>query len=156
EKKVFRLVAKDDLPSSAKVIPTMWVFDLKISPTDQSIERFKARLVALGNRQTPDVDFKEIFSPVVSHTTIRCFLTFAASRSMKVHHVDIKTAFLNSSLDKVVYVNPPSGLDLDGSVLALDKALYGLRQAPKCWNEHFVKVLADLGFEQLQVDQCVF
>lgn len=156
EKKVFTLIDEDQISSNTKVITTKWIFNVKLNPKDQSIERFKARIVARGFLQRQGVDFEEIFAPVVSHTTIRCFLVFAASMKMNIHHIDIKTAFLNSKLDKRVTAKPPPGLGLDGQLLILDKALYGLRQAPKCWNEHFDRILKKLNFSQSKVDRCIY
>ena len=156
EKKVCKLIKEAEAREGTKVISTKWVFDVKVNPNDQTIERFKARIVARGFQQEFGIDFDEIFAPVVSHTTIRCFLTFAAAKKMMVHHIDIKTAFLNSELDIKAVVKPPPGLGLEGYLLELDKALYGLKQAPKCWHEHFTGVLKEIGFEQLSVDQCVY
>ena len=139
-----------------KVVNGGWVFQLKRNADDDSIDEFKARIVAKGYSQEYGVDFEEIFAPVVSHTTIRVFLTYAAAYRMTVHHVDIKAAFLKCDLDFQVYMKPPEGLEDDGYVWDLIKAVYGLRQAPKCWHEHMTKLLAEIGFVQLSVDQCVF
>ena len=51
-----------------------------------------------------------------------------------MHHMDIKSAFLNGDLKEEVYVHQPSGFVIPGKenkVLRLRKALYGLRQAPR-------------------------
>lgn len=139
---------------SRKVITTRWVFTRKENPDDGTIERFKARIVVHGYKQEYGVDYDEVYAPVVGHTTIRCFLTHAAAKRMKVHHVDVKTAFLNSELDCDVYVKPPEGVA--GDVWKLRKSLYGLRQAPKCWFEKIDSIMKDLGFRRLGVDKCVF
>jgi hypothetical protein len=64
--------------------------------------------------------------------------------------MDVKSAFLNDDL-KEVYVHQPSGfviLGMEGKVLRLLKALYGLRQAPRVWNETLDCTLKAKGFEQ--------
>ena len=70
-----------------------------------------------------------------------------------MHHMDVKSAFLNGELDEEVYVQQPPGFIATGheeKVLKLNKALYGLRQAPRTWNVKLDRSLHDLGF-----DRCV-
>jgi hypothetical protein len=48
--------------------------------------------------------------------------------------MDVKSAFLNGDLKEEVYVKQPPGFVILGEerkVLRLQKALYGLRQAPR-------------------------
>lgn len=66
--------------------------------------------------------------------TVRFIIALAASKGWKVHHLDVKTAFLNGDLKETVYVSQPEGFKVEGSenkVYKLNKALYGLRQAPR-------------------------
>ena len=51
-----------------------------------------------------------------------------------MHHMNVKSAFLNGDLKEELYVHQPSGFVIPGKankVLRLRKALYGLRQAPE-------------------------
>ena len=60
-------------------------------------------------------------------------LALAAQEGWQVHHMDVKSAFLNGNL-KEVYVRQPPGYTIageEGKVYRLRKALYGLRQAPR-------------------------
>lgn len=55
----------------------------------------------------------------------------------------MKTAFLNGDLKEDVYVSQPKGFKIEGKeakVYKLKKALYGLRRAPRAWNEKLNKV----------------
>lgn len=64
---------------------------------------------------------------------VRLLLVVAAQRKWEVHHMDVKSAFLNGDLEEV-YVAQPEGFvkhDEEHKVLKLHKALYGLRQAPR-------------------------
>lgn len=56
---------------------------------------------------------------------------------------DVLTAFLNSKVDKPIYVSRPEGLEglSDGEVLELLRALYGLKQAPRLWQKEFERAL---------------
>ena len=65
---------------------------------------------------------------------------------------DVKTAFLHSPMDEEVYMKQPFGFNLckPGEVLLLLKALYGTRQAGKCFFEWLKEVLVCDGWVQVQ------
>ncbi|KAF0893585.1 hypothetical protein E2562_027311 [Oryza meyeriana var. granulata] len=76
-------------------------------------------------------------------------LAVTAQRGWLVHHMDVKSAFLNGELKEEVYVRQPPGFVAaghEGKVLRLKKALYGLRQAPRAWNAKLDNSLCELGF----------
>ncbi|WVZ84590.1 hypothetical protein U9M48_031613 [Paspalum notatum var. saurae] len=59
-------------------------------------------------------------------------LALAAQESWSVHHMDVKSAFLNGDLKEEVYVRQPQGFVVAGKeehVLRLRKALYELKKA---------------------------
>jgi hypothetical protein len=85
-------------------------------------------------------------------------LTLAAQEGWRVHHMDVKSAFLNGDL-KEVYVHQPPGFAIpgkEGKVLRLRKALYGLRQAPRAWNAKLDSTLKRVGFEQSPHEAAVY
>ena len=52
--------------------------------------------------------------------------------------MDGKSAFLNDDLKEKVYVEQPIGFEISeqkNMVYRLYKAFYGLKQAPKAWND---------------------
>ncbi|CAI7846448.1 unnamed protein product [Closterium sp. NIES-54] len=65
--------------------------------------------------------------------------------SWKVEQMDVKTAFLYGVVDEEIYMKQPEGYD-DGSgrVCKLNKAISGLKQAPRCWYARLVEVLEAL------------
>lgn len=82
------------------------------------------------------MDFEEVFAPVTRLETIRLLLALSAKNGWEVHHLDVKSAFLNGSLQEEVYVLQPEGFEKknqEHKVYRLLKALYGLRQAPRRW-----------------------
>ncbi|KAL6348524.1 hypothetical protein AAG906_013144 [Vitis piasezkii] len=79
-----------------------------------------------GYVQRQDIDFDEVFAPVARLKTIRLLISIAAHEGWKVHHMDVKSAFLNGDLEEEVYVIQPPGFEIKGEehkVLKLHKAL---------------------------------
>ena len=67
-----------DKPLDKKVIGCKWVFKKKSSiPGDESA-RYKARVVAKGFSQVEGVDYHDIFSLVVKHSSIRLLVACVA------------------------------------------------------------------------------
>jgi len=97
------------LPTGHKAIGLKWVFKLKRN-ADGEIVKHKARLVAKGYVQKHGVDYDEVFAPVARIDTVKLILALAANRGWKVHHLDVKTAFLNGDLEEEVYVSQPEGM----------------------------------------------
>lgn len=121
-----------DLPSGHKAIGLKWVFKVKKDPAG-AVVKHKARLVAKGYVQQQGIDFEEVFAPVARMETVRLLIALAANKGWQIHHMDVKSAFLNGDLEEEVYVVQPPGFSKKGSegrVLRLKKALYGLKQAP--------------------------
>ena len=122
------------LPKGRFAIPCKWVFKRKLN-ADGTIERYKARLVLKGFRQRHGVDYDKVFAPVVRMSTVRLFFSMVASHDLECHQIDIKNAFVQSTLAEEIYMQqPPSFEDGTGSVLVLNKSLYGLKQAPRVDN----------------------
>ncbi|CAA7055275.1 unnamed protein product [Microthlaspi erraticum] len=147
-----------ELPHGAKAIGLKWVFKLKRN-SDGSINKHKARLVAKGYVQRYGIDFEEVFAPVARLETIRFLIGLAASRGWEIHHLDVKTAFLHGELKEIVYVSQPEGFEVKGSenkVYKLHKALYGLRQAPRAWNNKLNQILMELKFVKCSKEPSVY
>lgn len=147
-----------DLPFGAKAIGLKWVFKIKCN-ADGSINKFKARLVAKGYVQQYGVDFEEVFAPVARLETIRLLISLAANKGWEIHHLDVKTAFLHGELKETVYVSQPEGFERKGyekKVYRLNKALYGLRQAPRAWNNKLNQILMELEFSKCTKEPSVY
>jgi hypothetical protein len=68
-----------------------------------------------------------------------------------VHHMDVKSTFLNGELTKEDYVRQPPGFivdELEDKLLHLDKALYGLHQATCACNSKLDKTMVVLRFNR--------
>ncbi|CCE61990.1 hypothetical protein TPHA_0B03180 [Tetrapisispora phaffii CBS 4417] len=131
------------LPTGRRSLGSRWVF------TEKSNGLKKARLVAQGNSQKEGIDYSETFAPVIRYDSVRLFLAMAASLKLRIHQMDVDTAFLNSAIDGEVYVRQPPGF-LDSHypthVWKLKGGMYGLKQAPFLWNTHINETLLSFGF----------
>jgi hypothetical protein len=118
-----------DLPRGHRVITLKWVFKLKRDEVG-TIIKHKARLVARCFLQWEGLYFDDAFAPVARMESMRLLLVLAAQEGWHVHHMVVKSAFLNDDLKEEVYVHQPLGFtipDKEGMVLRLRKVLYGLR-----------------------------
>jgi hypothetical protein len=97
-------------PSDRKPIGCKWIFKKKLNP-DGSVARYKARLVAKGYSQQYGIDYDETFSPVAKFPSIRILLSIGAALNLEIHHMDVKTAFLNGDLNEEIYMTVPEGID---------------------------------------------
>ncbi|KAL8089642.1 hypothetical protein AgCh_039213 [Apium graveolens] len=147
-----------ELPPGHKPIGIKWVYKLK-KDSEGNVVKHKARLVAKGYVQTKGIDYEEVFAPVARMETIRLILALSAKKGWQVHHLDVKSAFLNGILLEEVYVSQPEGFEKKGEehkVYRLFKALYGLRQAPRAWNTRLDECLKELGFKKCLHEQAVY
>jgi hypothetical protein len=121
-----------DLPTGHRPITLKWVFKLKKNEAGEVVKH-KARLVTRGFIRQEEIDYDDVFAPVARIESIRILLALAAKEGWRVHHMDVKSAFLNDDLKEEVYVRQPPSFIIfgqEGKVLQLWKALYGLQQAP--------------------------
>ena len=105
--------------------------------------RFKSRYVAQGFGEVAD----NVYAATPSTAAVRVVLTLAALYGWDVQTADVSTAFLHAPVDGLVYVRAPKHLrpSHPGQVWRLEKALYGLKTAPRCWQQHAANILEALG-----------
>jgi hypothetical protein len=73
--------------------------------------------------------------------------------------MDVKSTFLNGFINKLVYIDQPSGFEdprYPNHVYRLSKVLYELKQAPRSWYEHLRNFLIEKGFTIGKVDAILF
>ena len=112
-------------PKSCKPIGVKWVYKLKKNPLGE-IVKHKARLVVKGYRQRYGIDYDEVFAPVARFESIHILIALAAQECWSLHHLDVKSAFLNGEIKEEIYVSQPEGYVKEGKedwVLKLNKAL---------------------------------
>jgi hypothetical protein len=119
-----------------------WVFTRKIDGSTGLPSTYKARYVVKGFRQIEGKDYNELFATVAHKDAIRVILSIVNHLGLECHQVDIKGAFLNGTIDKLIYLTPPDGSDIPANkVLRLNKSLYGLKQSPRLFNQALDKWL---------------
>ncbi|KAF0912209.1 hypothetical protein E2562_013164 [Oryza meyeriana var. granulata] len=100
--------ATPEAPASAAPATSPGGSTVKKNGTGEVI-RHKARVVMKGYVQQPGMDFDEVFAPVACIESVRLLLALAAQVWWRVHHMDVKSAFLNRELLEEVYVRQPPG-----------------------------------------------
>ena len=156
--KVWRLTTK---PMGRRLLRPKWIYTYKVDKNSNSVARFKARLVAMGNTQTRGVDYKDTFSPVVKIQSLRVMIAISLRDDLIIEQTDVDTAYLNADIDIENYMQMPEGYEeFDDNnhpyALELTKSLYGLHQSGREWNKHIVKFLISIGFMQATSDPCLF
>jgi hypothetical protein len=148
----------EEHPKGARVIETKWVFRNK--QDDQGIVvRNKTRPVAKGFSQVEGLDFGETFAPVARLEAICILLAYASHHKIKLYQMDVKSAFLNSFINELVYVDQPPRFEdprYPNHVYSLSKALYGFKQAFRAWYERLRDFLIEKGFTIRKVDTPLF
>lgn len=136
-----------------------WIFKLKEEMSGVDRPRYKARLVAKGFTQKERVDFNEVFSPVVKHSSIRLLLAVTAFYDLELDQMDVRTALLRGNLDEEIFMTQPEGFIEEGSedlVCLLKKSLYGLKQSPRQWYLRFDQLMNKHGYYKSSYDNCVY
>nr|GFB86743.1 hypothetical protein [Tanacetum cinerariifolium] len=147
-------------PSWVEAIPIGTKSVLKNKKDERGIVvRNKARLVAQGHTQEEWIDYDEVFTPVARIKAIRLFLAYASFMGFTVYQMDVKSAFLYGTINEEVYVMQPPGfqdLAFPAKVYKVEKAMYGLHQAPRAWYGTLSKYLLKNGFQKGTRDQTLF
>lgn len=143
-----------DKPPDAKALYGQFVLDFK-STDNVFVERFRARFVVDGRciAKTPE------YSPVLSIESLRIVLSVAVNKGWYIHTIDIKNAYLNSSINNVIYMHQPVLYvltDQPKKVCKLKKAQYGLPDSSLDWYKTLDKHLKDLGLVNSKIEQCIY
>ena len=133
-----------------ETIGSRWVVTVKEKHDGQK-QQTRARLVARGFQETlkPQSD-----SPTVSKESFKTLMAIAANSDFKLASVDIRAAFLQSrTLDRDVFMLPPTDIQKPGIVLKLKKPLYGLDDASRKFWLRVKEVLKTIGLKVMEGDE---
>ena len=113
--------------------------------------RHKARLVANGNFMGPIT--KANYSGVVLLQSIRLIAFISKLNELELWAADISNAYLMFYMDeKVCIIAGPEFSSLEGHLLIIVRALYGLKFSGVCWHVRMSQVLIDMGFKPYHMD----
>jgi hypothetical protein len=103
------------------------------------------------------VDCNATFSSTATFVSLRLMLILAAANNWPVHSFDFVAAYLNSPIDKEIWIKPPEGMSVPpGHALRLEKALYGTCQAAQCWWLHLKDTLAKFNYLPSQYNNSLY
>ncbi|GJZ93622.1 retrotransposon protein, putative, ty1-copia subclass [Tanacetum coccineum] len=111
-----------------------------------------------GQKLRARIDYNEVFSPVVLHTSIRVILSLIAYGDYELEQLDVKMVFLHGNLEETIYMRQPPGFEEEtgNMVCLLKKSLYGLKQSPRQWYKRFDVYMISNGFSHSSYDSCVY
>ncbi|GJS65931.1 putative ribonuclease H-like domain-containing protein [Tanacetum coccineum] len=147
-----------DFPKGKRAIGTKWVYRNKKDERG-IVVRNKVRLVAQGYTQEEGIDYDEVFAHVARIEAIRLFFAYASFMGFIVYQMDVKSAFLYGTIEEEVYVCQPPGFEdpqFPDKVYKVEKALYGLHQAPRAWYETLSTYLIKYGFRRGIINKTLF
>ncbi|CAI7866207.1 unnamed protein product [Closterium sp. NIES-54] len=143
-------------PPGVNIMKNRWVLMTKYH-IDDTVEREKARLVVKGFTQVYGTGYHETYALVISYVTLRIFLSIVAVLDLNLMQLDMKNAFLQSKLDRVLNMYQPDYFnDGAGQVCKLLKSLYGLKHSPLLSYRAIDGVLLGAGLKKSQVDTALY
>jgi len=147
----------EPLPNKCRALPCKWLFSVKYN-ADNSIDKFKARLVIQGFRQIHGLDYDETFAPVARYESLRLVIAIATINDMEIHQMDACTAFLNGVLTETIYMTQPKGhiIGDEKSACRLMKSLYGLKQASRIWYQLVHDFLTRHDYRRCHKEYCIY
>ena len=124
---------------------------------DGKLEKYKCRFIEEVFWQVEGVHYTEKYSPTPATASVWVLLAMAVAKDGELRHFDTEQAFLKVDFDEEIYIEIPEEFqEFPGAVRRLNKAIFGLVQAGRCWNNKFCDDITAIGFEQAKADPCVF
>ena len=107
------------------------MFKIKMH-VDDTLNKFKTKLIVKDFSQMYDVNFTNIFASIVKFDTLRLFLIIVALKNLKCHQVDVNNVFIESFLNEIIYMNVSFDVDLSlDQCLLIRRNFYDLKQTTR-------------------------
>ncbi len=148
----------DALPPGEKLVSLKYIYKKKYDASGNII-KYKARIVARGFTQRQGIDYDETMAQVISIKSLRILFSHAAFTDQEIDLLDVETAFLHAPLTRPHYVIVPPGIQryAPGTILRVNRALYGFCESPREWNHTLVAQLVKMEYSECRhTDPCVF
>jgi hypothetical protein len=139
-----------------KPIISKWAFRVSWNP-DGTV-KYRCRIVAKEFKQQPGADFDLTFAPTLQLKTALVMSGIVAAEDWEAEVTDVGSAYLESKIDKELYMLLPKDLWVEGEprVFRLSKVIYELKQAGELWSRPLASYLRDIGFSRCTSDTCLY
>ncbi|KAF7566042.1 hypothetical protein PtrM4_054760 [Pyrenophora tritici-repentis] len=135
-----------------QILDCMWVYTYKLDKHHRLI-KCKARLVVRGDQQR-NITSQDTYAATLAGRSFRMLMAIAAKYDLELKQYDVTNAFVHAAIDREIYMRMPKGYQKPGTLLKVQKALYGLRISPSLWQKEFTATLASIGFQQIPQEPC--
>jgi hypothetical protein len=130
----------------------MWVYTYKLDKHHRFM-KCKARLVVRGDQQR-NITSQDTYAATLASRSFRMLMAIAAKCDLELKQYDVTNAFVHASMDRETYMRMPKGYTKRGTILRVQKALYGLRISPLLWQKEFTSTLRTIGFKTVPHEPC--
>lgn len=146
--------AKDPRAFDQQVLGCMWVYVYK---TDKHgyFQKCKARLVVRGDQQAKG-KLQDTYAATLAGRSFRTLIAIAAKFDLEMVQYDVVNAFVHAPIDQDIFMQMPPGYKKAGTILKLNKALYGLRVSPLLWQKELSRTLLELSYKPVPHEPCCF
>ncbi|KAH5706327.1 RNA-directed DNA polymerase [Parastagonospora nodorum] len=135
-----------------QILDCMWVYTYKLDKHHR-LNKCKARLVVRGDQQR-NVTSQDTYAATLAGRSFRMLMAIAAKFDLELKQYDVTNAFVHAAIDREIYMRMPRGYQKPGTLLKVQKALYGLRISPLLWQKEFTATLTSIGFQQIPQEPC--
>ncbi|QGA21642.1 hypothetical protein EYB26_009353 [Talaromyces marneffei] len=137
-----------------QVLDCMWVYVYKFDKHGRLL-KCKARLVVRGDQQV-GLNQGDTYAATLAARSFRTFMAIAARFDLEMAQYDAVNAFVHAPIQETVFMRIPPGYRhlYPGTILKLNKALYGLRTSPLQWQRTLTESLQKLGFKSVPHEPC--
>ncbi|KAI1507250.1 polyprotein [Pyrenophora tritici-repentis] len=135
-----------------QILDCMWVYTYKLDKHHRLL-KCKARLVVRGDQQR-NITSQDTYAATLASRSFRMLTAIAAKYDLELKQYDVTNAFVHATIDREVFMRMPRGHQKPGTILKLNKALYGLRISPLLWQKEFTSTLKELGFQEVPHEPC--
>ena len=137
------------------IVINKWIFKIKMYIND-TLNKFKTRLVIKKIFQMYDIDYTNTFVSIVKFDILRLFLIIITLKDLKFYQMNVNNVFIKLFLKKVIYMKSLSNVKLSSDqALFIRRNFYDLKQVVKNWYERCVHELRKFEFKQISANSCM-
>ena len=116
--------------------------------------RFKARLYIQSDLQ--ELVYRDIYTTTLAVRLFRVLIAIVTIFNLDCQQGNIINAFINSKINKVVYIKCLNRFGVKGKYILLLQALYGLRRSPLLQYNELTIILKKEGLRLIAEESCLY